>query len=200
MPSRKLDGRIAVALVALAMTFAEAGCLRTKVHASAPATVPPQPEAERPMNVAPDTNALPPKPADTPAPAIATASSAPPLDAIAQPKGPSAPPKPAPGQPAASESTADSTAHPPVPLISPQISVADQQNYERKMNDDISTAEKNLQQANKRQLNAGQQDLVAKIRSFLDQSRDAGKDGDWARAENLAEKARILSAELVNTL
>ena len=68
------------------------------------------------------------------------------------------------------------------------------------MNDDVTAAEKGLQQTNGRQLNAYQQDLVEKIHSFLDQSRDASKGGDWARAQNLAQKARLLSTELVNSL
>jgi hypothetical protein len=57
-----------------------------------------------------------------------------------------------------------------------------------------------LAQANGKQLSAGQQDLEEKIRSFLVQSRDASKSGDWARAQNLAQKARLLSVELVNSL
>jgi len=57
-----------------------------------------------------------------------------------------------------------------------------------------------LQQANGRQLSAGQQDLVEKIHSFLDQARDASKGGDWARAQNLAQKARLLSTDLVDSL
>jgi hypothetical protein len=42
--------------------------------------------------------------------------------------------------------------------------------------------------------------LVEKIRSFLGQSRDAGKGGDWVRAQNLSQKARLLSAELIASL
>ena len=41
--------------------------------------------------------------------------------------------------------------------------------------------------------------LVEKIRSFLAQSLDASKSGDWARAQNLAQKARLLSTELINS-
>jgi hypothetical protein len=202
MPSRKFEGRVAVALAAIAIPFALAGCLRNKVQASAPVTAAPQPEAERPMNVAPDTNALPPKPVEVPAPApaITTNLSPPPLGSIAKPKNPPAPPKAATEQPAASEPAVDASVHPPVPLISPQLSPADQQTYERKMNDDVSAAEKNLHQANGRQLSAAQQDLVEKIHGFLDQARDAGKGGDWARAQNLAQKARLLSTELVDSL
>ena len=49
-------------------------------------------------------------------------------------------------------------------------------------------------------LSAAQQDLAEKIRSFLAQSRDASKGGDWARAQNLSQKARLLSVELINSL
>ena len=31
------------------------------------------------------------------------------------------------------------------------------------------------------------------------QARDAGKSGDWTRAQNLAQKARLLSIELANS-
>jgi hypothetical protein len=63
----------------------------------------------------------------------------------------------------------------------------------------MSAAERNLAQVAGKQLSAGQQDLAEKIRSFLSQSRDASKSGDWARALNLAQKARLLSVELVNS-
>ena len=65
--------------------------------------------------------------------------------------------------------------------------------------EDTAVAEKNLQQTSGKQLNAAQQDLVGKIRSFLSQSRDASKDGDWVRAQNLAQKARLLSDELIDS-
>jgi hypothetical protein len=89
--------------------------------------------------------------------------------------------------------------HPPAPQISPQLSPGDQAAFKRKAGEDASIAEKNLQQANGKQLNSTQQDFVAKIRSFLGQSQDAGNSGDWARAQNLAQKARLLSVELVNS-
>jgi len=34
----------------------------------------------------------------------------------------------------------------------------------------------------------------------VSQSQDASKAGDWARAQNLAQKARVLSVELVDSL
>ncbi len=88
-------------------------------------------------------------------------------------------------------------AHPAAPLISPQLSPGDQAAYQRKTGEDIYVAKKNLQDASGRQFSAAQQDLVEKINSFLAQSDSASKDGDWTRARNLAEKARLLSAELI---
>lgn len=201
MPSHTLEARIALILLAFAGPLVQGGCLlHSSAQAARPVAATPQPEAERPMTIAPDTDATPPMPPEQPAPNLPTATAAPPLAAITKPKSPPAPPKPPVEQPASSENAADSAAHPPAPQISPQLSPADQQNYERRMNDDVTAAEKGLQQTNGRQLNAYQQDLVEKIHSFLDQSRDASKGGDWARAQNLAQKAHILSTELVNSL
>lgn len=201
MPSRNIESSTALVFVALAASLTQAGCLfHANARAAAPVAAAPQPEAQRPMTVAPDTDASPPKAPEAPAPVVPADTSAPSLSAIAKAKVPPAPPKPATEQPTAPEPAAESASHAPVPQISPQLSPEDQQNYERKVNDDIKAAETGLQQTNKRQLNAYQQDLVEKIHSFLDQSRDASKAGDWARAQNFAQKARILSTELVNSL
>jgi len=198
MPSAAIRSRIFLAILTVSAALGCSGCPHNKVQADAPVKFAPQPEAERPMNVAPDTDALPPQPADAPAPDIPMDESAPPLIAVAKPKMPPAPPKPSAGQP--SSEPAEAAAHPPAPQISPSLSPAVQQNYERQTNDDLSVAERNLQQAMRRQLNARQQDMLENVRSFLEQSRDASKGGDWVRAQNLAQKARVLSVELVNSL
>jgi hypothetical protein len=157
----------------------------------------PAPEAERPMNTAPDTSASPPKGSDTIPPAIPVTTAAPPPVTI-----PSAKPTPPPRRPVAEQPAAEPAEQPrpQAPQLTPQISPSDQESYRRKTDEDVSVAEKNLQQTAGKQLNAAQQDLVGKIRSFLDQSREASKDGDWARAQNLAQKARLLSVELANSL
>jgi hypothetical protein len=175
------------------------GCGPKNVHASAPAPTPVAEEATRPMTVAPDTDANPPGEALSAPPTLppATASN-PPAVNIPSAK-PEAPRKPAEEQPAA-DASAGPSAHTPAPQISPQLSANDQASYERKINDDVTLAEKNLQEANGKQLSAGQHDLVEKIRSFLTQSREASKSGDWTRAQNLAQKARLLSIEFVNSL
>jgi len=201
MPSRKNGLRGVLAFIVCVLGLAGAGCGRQKVHAAAPIAAPPAApvaETERPMNIAPDTNASPPTEAVITPPPIPESATAPPPVAIPRtkpgPKPPRATPEPAP------ESPADQSAHPPAPQISPQLSPGDQAAYERKTNEDIAVAEKNLQQANGKQLSAAQNDLVEKIRSFLSQSHDAAKTGDLARAQNLAQKARLLSIELVESL
>jgi len=130
-------------------------------------------------------------------PALPISPAPPPASVTIPPPKPAAPRRQAEDQPADTES--EQPAHPPAPQISPQLSPGDQAAYQRKTGDDTAAAEKNLQETSGKQLNAAQQDLVGKIRSFLSQSRDASKDGDWSRAQNLAQKARLLSDELINS-
>jgi hypothetical protein len=189
--------RAALLLFAAALPFALTGCGEKNVHAAAPATPAPAPAAH-PMSVAPDTTAAPPLEAALapPAPPAGPTSSAPP---VSLPAGrPPAPRRPA-AQPGATAES-DTAPHPAAPQISPQLSAEDQASYQRKTTDDIAAAEANLQRASGRQLNAAQQDLAEKIRSFVGQSRDAGKGGDWVKAQNLSQKARLLSAELIGSL
>ena len=64
----------------------------------------------------------------------------------------------------------------------------------------IAEAEANLRKASGRELNDTQRDMVEKIQNFLAQAREASEIPDWSRARILAEKARLLSTELVNSL
>lgn len=189
---------MAAVLLACGLLPALGGCARKTVHAAPPAAPVPV-EAMRPMTTAPDTDATP--------PAENAAAQPPTLPVASQPAPPPVailPAKPAaPRKPPAEQSSADTEtqpSRPPAPQISPQLSPGDQATYQRKTGEDISVAEGNLQQTAGKQLNATQMDLTEKIRSFLAQSRDASKDGDWARAQNLAQKARLLSVELINSL
>jgi outer membrane biosynthesis protein TonB len=190
MPSRPIDAPVAAAaaLVLCALTVGLGGC-NHKVQAAAPVASAPAPTPKQPPAVTPAPDL--PKETDTPP---ATDS----LPVTTTP--PPAPPhKSTPKKSETSAEPAEQPTRPPAPQISPQLSADDQASYERKTNEDISEAEKNLGQAAGKQLNAAQQDLEEKIRSFLGQSRDASKTGDWARALNLAQKARLLSIELVNS-
>ena len=60
----------------------------------------------------------------------------------------------------------------------------------------IDSAEANLRNI-KRQLSAEEQTTVAQIRDLITQSQAATKEGDLAKAHNLALKARLFSDELV---
>jgi len=187
MPSPKSYGRIVSALLTLELCLGAAACNNRNAHAVPPVTTPPATPVE---NKPPDAAPAPPKIDTQPAPAPLPASETP---NVPRPK----PKRPASDQPSDSP---DQPSHPAAPQISPQLSPGDQASYEHRTAEDIAGAEANLAQTNGKRLSAAQQDLVDKIRSFLDQSRDASKSGDWARAQNLAQKARLLSVELVNSL
>ncbi len=164
----------AVILLLCTLALVVSGCKKRTVHAAPPAvsTAPPEEPASPAAAPAEVKPETPPETA--PAPATTPAPVAPP----AKP----APPRPVP------------------PQISPQISPEEQAAAERRTYEDIRVAERNLQVAYGKQLNAAQHDLVEKIRGFLGQAREAIRASDWVRARNLAQKARVLSVELVNSL
>ncbi len=123
------------------------------------------------------------------------------LEVIVLPVARAVPPRPhngsGPAQIADTE-TVDPRRSPP--QLSPRMSPQEQIAAEKQTNQSIGAAERNLKSALGRQLSPTQSDLVEKIRGFLGQAREAIRDGDWLRAKNLAQKAQVLSAELVNSL
>jgi hypothetical protein len=134
---------------------------------------------------------------ETPPPVNTTEEPAPEVPSPAPPPVPAKRP-PAPRRPPTE--TADPTpAKPAPPQISPQLSPRDLAATKKNTTTNITTAEQNLQLANGRQLSAAQNDLTEKIKGFLSQSHEAIMADDWVRAQNLAEKARVLSAELVKS-
>jgi hypothetical protein len=86
------------------------------------------------------------------------------------------------------------------PRISPVLSAADQERLTRLATNQIRVAEKNVQSANGKRLNSAQQDLYQKVQGFLGQAHEAIRVNDWVRAQNLAEKAQVLSSELIKSL
>ncbi len=163
-----------------------AGCASKHIVRAAPPSVStPPPEETSPM---PSPEAPPPV-STTEEPAPEVPSPAPPP---APGKRPAAPRRPAPA--------ADPTpAKPAAPQISPQLSASDLEATKKSTTKNITNAEQNLQSANGKQLNAAQKDLTEKINEFLKQAHEAITSDDWVRAQNLAEKARVLSAELVKS-
>jgi outer membrane biosynthesis protein TonB len=200
MPSRRTQLHALLATSVGLVSFLCVGCLSHQpMQASVPVTAPVQPDAERPMTIAPDTDASPPQPAAVAPPSLPPSSQQPPAASLPEAKMTPVPPKPTTGQPAP-EHPVEAAAPAPAPQIVPQLSPAEQQNYQRNMNDDVKVAEGNLERARGRALNPTQQEMLEQVRSFLAQSRDASKDGDWVRAYGLSQKARKLSIALVDTL
>jgi hypothetical protein len=199
MFSRNMEVCLATALLAAGAALFCSGCANHNVHASVPASVqpsPPLPDSGRPMTTAPDTDAAPPVEVAAAPPSVTGSAGAPPPLPVLRPT----PALRKPSETATAEAPTEPPARTPAPQISPQLSAGDQASYEHKTTEDVAVAEKNIQNSNGRQLNAAQQDIVDKVRSFLSQARDASKTGDWARAQNLAQKARALSVELANSL
>jgi hypothetical protein len=62
----------------------------------------------------------------------------------------------------------------------------------------LDSTEENLKKLSGRQLSESEQDSVAQIRQFMDQSKAAVAGGDNERARTLAWKAETLSEDLVN--
>lgn len=199
MPSRNSNARALAALLLSGISLAVSGCNEKKVQAAKPVDSAPAPTAIQtppPSTTAPDTTAMPPVASQVPPPEVPASSTEPPPIVAPTAKPAPKPQKPAP-EPAP---VAEDHGRPPAPQISPQLSDDAKANYQRGTKEDIGVAEANLKQAKGKQLNAQQLDLVDKIRSFLDQSSNATKEGDLARAKNLAQKARLLSVELINSL
>ena len=116
------------------------------------------------------------------------------------PSHPEPKPEPAPAPATPKETSEPAPPKPAPPQISPQLSPQEQAEDERKANQNIDEAEKNLRRAYGRELTAAQHDLVEKIRNFVTQSREAIRNSDWVRARNLSQKAYLLSVELANSL
>lgn len=89
---------------------------------------------------------------------------------------------------------------PEAPQISPQLSSDELARDKASTDKDINTAKQNLDSANGKKLTVNQRDMADKIRGFLKQAQDAIAISDWSRAKSLAEKARLLSDELVKSL
>jgi hypothetical protein len=88
---------------------------------------------------------------------------------------------------------------PEAPQISPQLSPEEKSRAQASTDADIKAAQQALDTAAHHTLNATQQDMADKISSFLTQAREAISVADWLRAKNLAQKAHVLSNELVRS-
>jgi hypothetical protein len=92
------------------------------------------------------------------------------------------------------------TVGPEDPLIVPNLSTEELNSAKSDTQHSLDVAESNLSQTKGKKLNAAQEDVVSKVRGFMEASRDAMKNSDWLRAKNLAKKAEVLSRELMANL
>jgi hypothetical protein len=85
-------------------------------------------------------------------------------------------------------------------MIATQLTPQESATAQQQTNQSLGIAEKNLESARGRNLNAAQSDLVSKIKGFIKDARGAAQVTDWSRARSLAKKAQVLSEELVSSL
>ena len=115
-----------------------------------------------------------------------------PLSIPRQPVRPRVPAQPAP--------EAAGSNKPPAPSLEPELSAQEVAAAQQQINDSVMIAQRNLNSVKGRSLNPTQADLTSKVSSFLQESKQAARDGDWTRARNLAKKAQVLSEELAASL
>ncbi len=201
MPSQNSNGLMLLLVAACACPLALVGCMDKTVKAAAPVQTAPAPtiaESKPITNIAPDTTALPPvETAPPPVSVTPTASAS--LPVTPARTKPAPPPRKPAAEPATEVASEQQTAKPAAPVILPQLSVGDQETYKRQVQEDTDVAQSNLQQSTGKVLSAAQTDLVQKIQNFLKDSRAASQEGDWTRAQQLSQKARRVSVELVES-
>jgi hypothetical protein len=103
------------------------------------------------------------------------------------PAKPRAAATPAPG-PVAAEKSRE-------PTIAPELSDEQLSAAKSETQQSLIVAERNLSLVQGKPLGSAQQDLVSKIRGFMDSAREAMKENDWQRARSQAKKAEVLSKE-----
>jgi outer membrane biosynthesis protein TonB len=196
--------RATVAGILLASMLALGGCKKKKPavpppQAQAPAISQSEPEAQPPVPAASEPNR--PQPEAT-QPEIAPAATAPapkpktkPRHAAKKTVPPPAVEKPAEKQPSKTVVTEGGT-QPATPQLS--ASMPHDKAIHQKLNTNqlLEATDYNLKSI-ARALNTDEQAMLQHIRSYMQQSRDAAKDGDTERAYNLALKAHLLSDELI---
>jgi len=181
---------VQVALLAVACATALA-CHRQAVQAAPPETPPAPAENARPAPANPSESGA----GGQPAPS-GTETSPPGIPPATIPVPKPVEPKPKPVAPPP-ETLAPKPAPPQITL---RMSPADEAQLKSKTQKAVTEAQANLHKADGRPLNDAQRDMIEKIQSFLAQAREAGEIPDWGRASILAEKARLLSIELANSL
>jgi len=85
----------------------------------------------------------------------------------------------------------------PITQLSPGITQQQAAQQRQRIQQALASTDSNLQKLSGTQLTPDKQETVGQIRKFMEQSKEASKSGDLQRAENLAQKAQLLSKDLV---
>ncbi|HYW36576.1 MAG TPA: hypothetical protein VE957_00395 [Terriglobales bacterium] len=85
----------------------------------------------------------------------------------------------------------------PAAQIAPDISPAEATRQRQNAKQLLGSTDEQLKQLAGRTLDARQQETVGQIRNFMNGARSALKEGDTRRASTLAQKAHLLSEDLV---
>jgi outer membrane biosynthesis protein TonB len=99
-----------------------------------------------------------------------------------------------PAEPA--DATPEAAKPAPDPSINAPMTNAQAEHERQQTTSLLGSAEGNLSNLH-RSLSSDEQQMVSQIRNYIAQSRKAMSDGDLERAYNLANKANLLSSELV---
>jgi len=85
----------------------------------------------------------------------------------------------------------------PVAQIIPGMTMEEARRQRQETQDLLTAADSDLKKLAARALNSSQQETVSQIRHYMDVARTALTDGDIQRAHTLAQKAQLLSDDLV---
>jgi hypothetical protein len=161
-------------------------------------TTPAQQTAQPAATTTPAAPAPPPA-AAKPCPAALSSQSAPQPDCkpASQTRKPKSSPPAAPGSGPTKKVVHNGSTSDPAVDISPRVNEQQASQQRESTNRLLAKTDENLKIVKSRQPNPGQQDTVKQIRSYMKQSKDATASGDVQRAYTLANKARMLSGDLV---
>jgi len=104
---------------------------------------------------------------------------------------------PAPGDPPRKIVVREGGAKEPAEQIEPDITPAEAKRERQNAEQLLDTSDSQLKQLAARTLSAQQQETVEQIHNYMDGARSALKEGDVRRAGTLAEKAHLLTDDLV---
>lgn len=183
-------GKTYLAMVALVLILVGSGCEPFKRKKPAPPpSLPPTLDRNRKIDIPQPKPTPPPEPESQPEPQ-------PPVEQPKQKPKRSRTPKKIVVPPPAETTTPEPAKPAPDASINAPMTNAQAEWQKQQTSNLLGSAENNLSNL-RRGLSDDEQQMVSQIRNYIAQSRKAMTDGDLERAYNLANKANLLSSELV---